>query len=293
MAVSIVGAAISTAISGVITIGGTAILGGSLIASFLVRAAIGIALNALAPKPRTQGANRGYQVTTRGSALDHQIIYGRMRVGGVIVYDKTTGINNKYLHRVIAFTGHEVESFDEIYINDEVITLGGNGEVTAPNNYAGKIRVNTHLGSPDQLADSDLVSEDPSWTNNHRLRGIAYLYIRLEFDQDAFPNGVPEITATIKGKKVYDPRTDTTEWSDNPALCLRDYLSEGYGLSEADANIDDALVVTAATVCDQTDTLSGEKRYTCNGAFVTQVTPIEIINDMLTSMGGLLWYAQG
>jgi hypothetical protein len=286
-------AVVSTVLAAVATFapvvfGGAAstIFGLTALQSFLV-------LNALTPKPKTQGANRGYQVTTRGSALDHQIIYGRMRVGGVIVYDKTTGNKNKFLHRVIAFAGHEVESFDEVYINDEVLTLDGSGEVTAPSKYVGKIRVNTHLGTPDQAADSDLVAEDPSWTAQHRLRGIAYLYIRLQFDQNAFPNGVPDITATIKGKKVYDPRTDTTEWSDNPALCLRDYLSEGYGLAEEDANIDDAIVSTAANVCDETDTVSGEKRYTCNGAFVTQVTPIEILNDMLTSMGGLLWYAQG
>jgi len=304
MAVTAAIAAISTAVSvasaggiGAFSIAafGTTIASGwaAVALSFVARTAIGLALNALTPKPKTSGANRGYQVTTRGSALDHQIVYGRMRVGGAIVYDKTTGTNNKFLHRVIAFAGHEVESFDEVYINDEVLTLDGSGEVTAPSKYAGKIRVNTHLGSPDQEADSDLVDEDPSWTNEHRLRGIAYLYIRLQFDQNAFPNGVPDITATIKGKKVYDPRTDTTEWSDNPALCLRDYLSEGYGLAEADANIDDAIVSTAADVCDETDTVSGEKRYTCNGAFVTQVTPIEILNDMLTSMGGLLWYAQG
>src|SRR6056297_4278425 len=113
----------------------------SVLVSFLARTAIGIALNALAPKPKTSGANRGYQVTTRGSALDHQIIYGRMRTGGVIVFDETTGTNNKFLHRVIAFAGHEVESFDEVYINDEVLTLDGNGEVTAPAKYVGKIRI--------------------------------------------------------------------------------------------------------------------------------------------------------
>ena len=290
---AIIGAAAAT--FGPALFGGAIATIGSLTAfsSFLVRAAIGIALNALAPKPKTQGANRGYQVTTRGSALDHQIIYGRVRTGGVIVYDKTTGTNNKFLHRVIAFAGHEVESFDEVYINDEVLTLDGNGEVTAPDKYAGKIRVNTHLGSPDQAADSDLVAEDPSWTNEHRLRGIAYLYVRLQFDQNAFPNGVPDITATVKGKKVYDPRTDTTVWSDNPALCLRDYITEGYGLNEEIANVDDTLVASAADVCDETNTLDGSTRYTCNGAFVTQVAPVDILNDLLTSMGGLLWYAQG
>lgn len=286
----IIGAALSTAIGGGIAVGGVTL---GLFTSFLVRAAIGLALNALTPRPRARGSNRGYQVTTRGSALDHQIIYGRMRTGGVIVYDRTTGASNRYLHRVIAFAGHEVQSFDEIYIDDEVLTLDANGEVTAPSRYAGAIRIREHLGTVDQAADALLVSGDPSWTNEHRLRGIAYLYVRLQFDQNAFPNGVPDITATIKGKKVYDPRTDTTVWSDNPALCLRDYLSEDYGLGEADVNIDDTLVSTAADVCDETDTVSGEKRYTCNGAFVTQVTPFDILNDLLTSMGGLLWYAQG
>jgi len=291
VAVSFIVAGLSTA-AGVAT-GTIAFTFSAIATSFLVRTAIGVALNALAPKPRTQGANRGYQVTTRGSALDHQIIYGRVRTGGVIVFDETTGTNNKFLHRVIAFAGHEVESFDEVYINDEVLTLDGNGEVTAPAKYAGKIRVNTHLGASDQSADSDLVAESNKWTNQHRLRGIAYLYVRLKFDQDAFPNGVPDITATVKGKKVYDPRSDTIAWSDNPALCLRDYITEGYGLNEATANIDDTLVASAADVCDETDTLDSSTRYTCNGAFVTQVAPVDILNDILTSMGGLLWYAQG
>ena len=38
----------------------------------------------------------------------------------------------------------------------------------------------THNGSSDQTADSDLVSEsDNKWTTEHRLRGIAYMYVRL------------------------------------------------------------------------------------------------------------------
>lgn len=392
MAVAALGAAISTAVGGPITIFGTVFTGFS---AFLVRTAIGAALNALTPKPKTSGANRGYQVTTRGSALDHQIIYGRVRTGGVIVFDETTGTNNKYLHRVIAFAGHEVESFDEIYLNDDKVEIGGidytvelvknipfssgtdtetvtfygvpasdavyevgdaltktqfkgllkqamgggyDGEtlplfnsatvltkeigtsnVVVDPRYAKKVtktvlgfggedgepileevtrrvprvRVKTYTGSPDQLADSDLVNESGLWTNSHRLRGIAYLYIRLKFDADIFPNGIPDISATVKGSKVYDPRTGLTEWSDNPALCLRDYLTEGYGLSEDTANIDDLLVQTAANVCGETDTVAGTARYTCNGAFVTQIAPVDIMNDLLTSMGGLLWYAQG
>lgn len=261
--------------------------------TFALNFALGAALKALSPKPSISGASRGYQVNTRGSALDHQIIYGEVRVGGATVYDESIGTNNKYLHRIIAVSGHEVNSFEDIYINDEIATIDGSGNVTSPSQYNGKIRINTHLGSPDQVADADLVAESAKWTLAHRLRGIAYMYVRMEFDADAFPNGVPTFTATVKGKKVYNPATDTTAWSDNPALCLRDYLTSNYGLAEEVGNIDDDLVNTAVSICNETNTDAGTTRYTCNGAFTTDLTPYDVINNLLTSMNGSLWYAQG
>ena len=342
MAVSAVVALASTAAASAgAIIAGTMTLS-AFATAFAVNFALGAALKALSPKPSLSGANRGYQTTAIGTALDHQIIYGKMRVAGARIYDEATGTNNKYLHRIIAFAGHEVESFDKIYINDELATLDGSGNVTSPSRYNGKVRINLHLGASDQTADTDLVSESVHWTTEHRLRGIAYMYIRLQFDADVFPNGIPEITSTISGKKVYDPRTSTTAWSDNPALCLRDYLTSSYGISEATANIDDTLVTAAANVCDQfvgspvfkmyvggeykiktvgnTDfTLYGSPnnnvgtvftatsfpkdqnetgvvetaRYTCNGSFTTASTPYDMINALLTSMDGSMWYAQG
>jgi len=268
-------------------------------------AALGAAaLRALIPKPSFP--NRGYDTTAIGTALDHQIIYGRMRVSGARIYDEATGTNNKFLHRVIAVAGHEVESFDRIYINDEYIEVSAleaaDGNVPlvyssdgldTSDRYDGKIRINLHLGSPTQDADDDLVAESDHWTDQCKLSGIAYMYIRLKFDADAFPNGVPEINAIVNGKKVYDPRTSTTAWSDNPALCIRDYLTSSYGIAEATDNIDDDLVIAAANVCDQTNTDAGTTRYTCNGAFTTASTPYDMINNLLTSMDGSLWYSQG
>lgn len=258
---------------------------------------IGMAIQALMPKPQMGGgggAARGYQVNSRGAALDHAIIYGRTRVGGVVVFDETTGTENKYLHRVIAVAGHEVESFDELWINDEVATIDGSGNVISPSRYNGFMRINLHLGASNQTADTDLVSESGRWTSAHRLRGMAYMYVRFMYDGDVYPNGVPTITATVKGKKLYNPATQVTEWSENPALCLRDYLTtSGYGLGEAVANIDDDLVVAAIAVCNETDVLGGGPRFTCNGSFVSALTPYELLNNLLTSMGGTLWYSQG
>jgi len=286
----------------------------------LASTAMGLALNALAPKPRVSGANRGYQVNSKGAALDHQIIYGKMKTGGAILYDEATGTNNKHLHRIIAVAGHQVHSFEEFYIDDELVTVNSDGNVTAPEKYVKTttttvqtgvdgngnptyetqtttdylVRILPYLGSADQQASTELVEESGGkWTSQHRLRGIAYMYVRLKFNADVFPNGVPSITAVVKGKKVFNPANGTTDWSDNPALCLRDYLTSKYGLSEAAANIDDDLVTSAAAVCNQTNTIAGTTRYTCNGAFTTALTPYDLLSDLLTCMGGSLWYAQG
>lgn len=271
---------------------------GAAATNFLITTAMGAALNALTPKPNL-GGTRGYSIAGEsGAAVDHQIIYGRTRVGGARVYDASTGTNNNLLHRIMAFAGHEIESYDEIYLNDEVVTLDGSGNVTSPTRYNGFVRIKRYYGTTAQTADADLVSETSGlavdagrWTTAHRLQGIAYLYIRFKYDQDAFPNGVPVVSATIKGKKVYNPSTTTTAWSDDPALCLRDYLTSAYGLNQPASRIDDASVITATGICD--DLLSGQKRYTCNGSFTTGSSPNQIISDILTSMGGLFWYSQG
>ena len=273
---------------------------------------------ALLPQDDIRGGDQGYQITQRGSTMPHQIIYGKTRIAGGIVFQGVTD-NNKYLHTVLAFAGHEVEEFETIYLNDEEITLTGNEVTDAGNdNVYGKfytregrpaVRIVKKLGTATQTAvtSSDLggVSPPAKWDVNCRLLTTAYLYVMLEYDADVFPNGVPEITAIVKGKKVYDPRTSTTVWSDNPALCLRDYITSGkggdnttiynYGISEDIENVDDDLVTIAANVCDHLSypVLSGGTRFSLNGAFTTNTTPYDAIQNLSTAMGGLLWYAQG
>lgn len=300
MAVSAVMAALST---GVTALSGGAFLGIASIgltgafSHFLITTAMGAALNALTPKPKLSSAARGYSINGEsGSALDHQIIYGTARVGGVRIYDASTGTNNNQLHRIIAFAGHEITSYDQIYLNDEVVTLDGSGNVTSPARYNGFVRIKRYMGTTTQTADPDLIADtaaltDGKWTSAHRLRGIAYLYVRFTYNADVFPNGIPTVSATISGRKVYDPRTATTTFSNNPALCIRDYLTSDHGFAQPSSRISDTQVITAANVCDEL--VNGNKRYTCDGSFVTSFAPNQVLSDLLTSMGGLLWYSQG
>ena len=130
--------------------------------------------------------------------------------------------------------------------------------------------------------DSDLFSEDSNWTSNHRLRGIAYMYVRLQFSNDIFPNGIPNISTVIKGKKVYDPRTSTTSYSANSALCVRDYLmNTRFGLSATASEVNDTIFTSCANTCDETVSITNpsgtEKRFTMNGTFRLDKSPKSIL----------------
>ena len=115
MAIIATAAAISTGAA--VAAGTVAFTFAAIATTFAVNFALGAAMKALAPKPSIpSGAIRGYQTNSLAPAQDHQIIYGKVRSGGAIVYDEATGDNNKFLHRIIAIAGHEVQSFDEIYM---------------------------------------------------------------------------------------------------------------------------------------------------------------------------------
>jgi hypothetical protein len=235
---------------------------------------------------------KGQTVSSRNPIASHKIIYGRTRTGGTIVHMEATG-SNKYIHIVIAITGHEIDAFEKVFFDDAEVTLdGGIG-------FDGKARVQYKLGTDDQTAFSSLVSEsEAGWTNNHRLRGRSAAYIRLEYDQDKFPSGIPNISFQVRGKKVYDPRTATTVWSANPALITADYLSNTrYGLGASFFNeIDQTALTDAANVCDQDIDLAAggtEKRYEAHGVIDTGNTPEQVMNRILSAMNGTVVYING
>lgn len=158
------------------------------------------------------------------------VIYGERRVGGVRVFIKAAGgKKNEYLYLALALCEGEVESISDIYIDDTPIT---------DPKYSGLYSYQTFTGTDSQTVSTLLQGAGSEWTSDHRLRGVAYIALRLKWDTDAF-SGMPEITALVKGRKVYDPRTTATAWSDNPALCIRDYLTNtrfGKGLPTSAIN---------------------------------------------------------
>jgi hypothetical protein len=280
----IIGAAVSAGL-------GAAIGGAAFGTLFVQNLALGLVAKALAPKPPTP-ERRDNTVTAREPASSRKIVYGRTRVGGTIVYLESTGDDNKYLHLVIAIAGHEINSFEKVYFDDTLVWDGG----TYQDGWGSHARLNFKLGTDAQTADSDLVSESSHWTADHKLSGVAYIYARLKYDQDRYSSGIPNVTAVVEGKKVFDPRSGQTVFSSNPALCIRDYLLDSkYGVGVEITELNNASIVAAANLCDETvTTTSGSQlRYKLDGVVDSASNPKDTLEGMLTSCAGSLVYSGG
>ena len=299
--------------------GALAIFGLGAVASFGVAFAIGAGLSmvsrALMPKPSMGQQMVGLDFTVREPDATRKMIYGRTRVGGAVVFIDTTDgdEDNEYIHMVIAMAGHEIDAFEKIYFNNELVWNSG----TILTAWQPFLDVNIHLGNQ-TTADSELVARSAKWTSNHILRDTAYMYVRLKYDAEQFANGLPNISATVRGKKVYDPRKDSTStvydsalgvstqrlatpstwsFSQNPALCVYDYLRDTkYGLSESASDINQSGLATAISLCDQNVALAAggnQARYTLDGVIDTANSKKDNIEAMLSAMSGKLVYSSG
>lgn len=146
------------------------------------------------------------------------------------------------------------------------------------------VRVQIHLGTPDDPADAYLMSVVPDkWPATAVLRGLCYLVVTLDLNNPEFQNGQVPIQALVRGRKPYDPRTGVTTWSANPALAVRDYLtSQLCGVPASD--LPDAQFITAANVCDESVVPGG--RYTINGTVTSDQDQAHVLEAMAQCMAG-------
>jgi len=239
--------------------------------SILVSIAISVALTAIStvlfgkPKPKVRTATFDSGTRTeviRSSNEPRRVIYGEQLVSGPLVYATTTNGDDR-LHLVVALAGHEVEAIDDIFINGTRVParyLNAAGEVTEGEFFTGSsvpmVRIKKHLGSADQTADTDLIAEVSDWTTDHRLRGIAYVYLRLRGSQNLLPNGIPNVRAVVRGKKVFDPRDGVTRYTANPVLCIRDALINELDIGITAEEVNDTVNAAQATICDERVTLT-------------------------------------
>jgi hypothetical protein len=164
-----------------------------------------------------------------------------------------------------------------------------------------KARVWWELGSPNAVADARTKELFPGlWTDSHRARGVAKLFVEFTFDDTSFPTGAPPtVTARIRGAKVFDPRTGTTAWSDNPALLMRHvYAHPQFGKATVTA-AEDARIIAAANACDANQSwvvngsVQAAKLYRANLVVPYGAAARDVLDDLSQAMGGMWAFAGG
>ena len=157
------------------------------------------------------------------------IVYGRANVPGLLFAQGLIGTD---LVVGYALCVGEIDAIEMVQIND--IDASGITGVTVTN----------YLGTTTQGVDATLSSAIVAYNDSMRFdvgngwRGIAYVVLRIT--DTAAVGGWPRVRATIRGRKVFDPRTSTTAYSNNTALCMADLISDvDYGLGLTASNVDD------------------------------------------------------
>ena len=254
---------------------------------------------------------RGILVNKQSNNASIPVIYGERLVGGTRVFIETSGTDNTYLYIALVLSEGEVNSIEEIRVDDKVVTFDGalthgtTREVASSDSNFYKdstshIQIQAFLGKDDQVSSS-VLSTLSSWGSNHKLSGICYLALRFKWNQDIF-GGIPQVQAKVKGKKIVTLASNLSEqtasFSTNPAFCLLDYLrNERYGKGIATTDIDLQSFYDASQVCvTQVTPFSGGSDiniFDCNAVIDTSKKVLDNVRDIIRGMRGYLPYVQG
>ena len=259
-----------------------------------------------------------FEVTERGILLNKQsnnasipVVYGERLLGGTRIFIETSGNDNEFLYVALVLSEGEINSIEEIRVDDKVVTFDGalsdntqRSVASSDSNFykdgQSYITIEPHFGSDGQSASS-LLSTLSSWGSNHKLSGICYLALKFKWNADVF-GGIPTVQAKIKGKKIVTLASNLSEqtasFSTNPAFCLLDYLrNERYGKGIATANIDLQSFYDASQVCvTQVTPFSGASTiniFDTNAVIDTSRKVIDNVRDILRGCRGYLPYVQG
>lgn len=247
----------------------------------------------------------GFLVSKSGGSNPLRIIYGKRRVGtdnvwkgisnskitestsnadsfykasGEDTYQETRD-DEDYLHRLDAWCLGPVESIGNFKVDDDKLT---HTRFANASNGRPLVRVLNKHGSSSQSMFPALVSNMSDITASMTGNDVCYswsrfLYIAPEPDFQ----GEPQLTAEIQGMKVWDPRVNPSDssvksWSDNPALCLLDYLTASYGRNLDIEDIDINSFIAAAYSCEGQVLLPANTTVLDSGYFYNPITGTDV-----------------
>ena len=160
-------------------------------------------------------------------------------------------------------------------------------------------RVRSYLGAAGQTADAGLISSLPGiWTTAHVGNGLCYLVCEFDYDSGSFAAGVPNVSATVRGALLYDPRTSATAWSNNPAVMAMGYWTHPLGANQSSSAVDTNSIIAAANICDTTQVFNigifsyTQPTYRAGIVATKDAKPSNVLTDLCMAMGGR-WVISG
>lgn len=220
----------------------------------------------------------------RAAAAARTVVYGTTVASGVMTFaEEQPGDQDEdeLLHMALVVASHPLEGIGDIWLGDDLIQTF-------------EQYVSWEFHNDRQTVDPFMRDNCPSWKDDMIGKGIAWLRISFKFNAEKFPSGLPNIKLLKRGRRVYDPRSGYTVFSDNAALVILDYFRTY--LKRSDEHINWEQFKEAANICDEYVSNadgSTERRYRINGEFEVDEAPAKILDAMLQACGGELTYIAG
>lgn len=207
----------------------------------------------------------------RSPSASETVIIGKTIASGLLFFaeeEEGEQDENEKITLALALAGHPIDRVGKIWLGDDLIETFGD-------------KASWELHNDRKDADPFMLKNCPSWKEDMIGRGMAWLRVTLTFDQEKFPYGLPNVKCEIWGKKLFDPRTGKTEWSNNGALVILDYYRDY--LKVPDSDIDFESFKQSADLCDESVSNAengSEHRYTLNGAYDLNESPSSVLEAM-------------
>ena len=257
---------------------------------------LGKLFSALMPKPPKVGATSSgneLKQIIRSSKEPARYVFGRTGTGALLAWAQEEqgvqsddneegegeGEKGEKLHLVYVLTEGAIAGLDEIYVDQESINSPDAAEL-----------IEYELHSDATAPSAYLLEHSPDWRDSQIGRGVTWVRVSLKYDPEYFASGIPDMLFEYRGRNdIYDPRTETSGYSNNAALVILWYVR--HRLRVPDDEILWDTFIDAANVCDEiitTPTGSTERRYTVSGGFKADERKDRVLADLEAACAGSL-----
>jgi hypothetical protein len=318
-----IGAGMIAAGFGASAAAGTAALTGTAFGAFLgasssvlyglgASAVLGGVAQALGPKPSTGAGALSRKTVIQTSEPYWRFIYGRARTSLTLAAKMKHGNWNTFTSLVLLAAAHECDGFEKLYVGNDEVPLVTNGSTwgqfpsTAliPSGAVAAVKkkfwadglprfaIEPFLGGAGQVVSPYLASRNPDrWSSAHKLSGTSGIVFHFNYHPDITSN-ITDLSAVFRGKRILDPRSGSTVWTQNAALIVSDFLNCPLA-GRGQISLDQTSLIAAANICDEDVAKLGGgtvKRYILGGSCTSDQAPREIIGQMLAGMAGSIGF---